>query len=147
MNEERLNNGNDWLTILSSCPMPISDHKEIVLGHGSGGKLSQQLIQRMLLPQFQNEFLEPLHDGAIFSLNGARVAFSTDSYVVHPIFFPGGDIGKLAVHGTVNDIAMCGARPLYLSAGLILEEGFPLEDLWRVVLSMQSAAKVPASRW
>jgi hydrogenase expression/formation protein HypE len=141
MNEERPNNGNDWLTILSSCPMPISDHKEIVLGHGSGGKLSQQLIQRMLLPQFQNEFLEPLHDGAIFSLNGARVAFSTDSYVVHPIFFPGGDIGKLAVHGTVNDIAMCGARPLYLSAGIILEEGFPMEDLWRVVLSMQSAAK------
>lgn len=141
MNDEKPNNGNDWLTILSSCPMPISDHKEIVLGHGSGGKLSQQLIQRMLLPQFQNEFLEPLHDGAIFSLNGARVAFSTDSYVVHPIFFPGGDIGKLAVHGTVNDLAMCGARPLYLSAGFILEEGFPLEDLWRVVLSMQSAAK------
>ena len=87
-----------------------------------------------------NELLEPLHDGAIFSLNGARVAFSTDSYVVNPIFFPGGDIGKLAVHGTVNDLAMCGARPLYLSASFILEEGLPMEDFWRVVQSMRAAA-------
>ena len=94
----------------------------------------------MVLPQFRNELLEPLHDGAIFSLNGERVAFSTDSFVVSPIFFPGGDIGKLAVHGTVNDLAMCGARPLYLSASFILEEGLPMEDFWRVVQSMRAAA-------
>jgi hydrogenase expression/formation protein HypE len=111
-----------------------------VLAHGSGGKLSHQLIEKMVLPQFRNELLEPLHDGAIFSLNGQRVAFSTDSFVVSPIFFPGGDIGKLAVHGTVNDLAMCGARPLYLSASFILEEGLPMEDFWRVVQSMHAAA-------
>ena len=141
MANENPNNGDYLNALLNSCPMPISDHREIVLGHGSGGKLTHQLIQKMLLPQFQNEFLEPLHDGAIFSLNGTRVAFSTDSYVINPIFFPGGDIGRLAVHGTVNDLAMCGARPLYLSAGFILEEGFAMEDLWRVVISMQDAAK------
>jgi hydrogenase expression/formation protein HypE len=141
MTNENSNNGDYLDALLNSCPMPISGHKEIVLGHGSGGKLTHQLIQKMLLPQFQNEFLEPLHDGAIFSLNGTRVAFSTDSYVINPIFFPGGDIGRLAVHGTVNDLAMCGARPLYLSAGFILEEGFAMADLWRVVISMQEAAK------
>ncbi len=112
----------------ASCPLPITNYKEIVLAHGSGGKLSHQLIEKMVLPQFRNELLEPLHDGAIFSVNGERVAFSTDSFVVSPIFFPGGDIGKLAVHGTVNDLAMCGARPLYLSAGFILEEGMSMED-------------------
>ena len=85
-------------------------------------------------------YSSPLHDGAIFSLGGERVAFSTDSYVVNPIFFPGGDIGKLAVHGTVNDLAMCGARPLYLSVGFILEEGTSMEDFWRVVQSMREAA-------
>ncbi|HWI57872.1 MAG TPA: AIR synthase related protein, partial [Bacillota bacterium] len=107
----------------ASCPLPISDHKEIVLGHGSGGKLTQRLIQNFVLPQFRNPLLEPLHDGAVFSVENAKLAFSTDSYVVKPIFFPGGDIGKLAVHGTVNDLAMCGARPLYLSAAFIIEEG------------------------
>jgi hydrogenase expression/formation protein HypE len=126
--------------LLGSCPLPIMDHKEIVLAHGSGGKLTHQLIQRMVLPQFRNEFLEPLHDGAVFTLNGSRLAFSTDSFVVKPIFFPGGDIGNLAVHGTVNDLAMCGARPLYLSAGFILEEGLPMDHLWRVIRSMQEAA-------
>src|SRR5580765_6871902 len=124
----------------ASCPLPITNYKEIVLAHGSGGKLSHQLIEKLVLPQFRNEFLEPLHDGAIFSLSGSRFAFSTDSYVVSPIFFPGGDIGKLAVHGTVNDLAMCGAKPLYLSAGFILEEGTPMEDFWRVVQSMREAA-------
>src|SRR6516162_11643134 len=124
----------------ASCPLPITNYKEIVLAHGSGGKLSHQLIEKMVLPQFRNELLEPLHDGAIFSLNGERVAFSTDSFVVSPIFFPGGDIGKLAIHGTVNDLAMCGARPLYLSASFILEEGLPMEDFWRVVQSMHAAA-------
>jgi len=126
--------------LLGACPLPITNYKEIVLAHGSGGKLSQQLIQGIVLPQFRNELLEPLHDGAVFALNGARVAFSTDSYVVSPIFFPGGDIGKLAVHGTVNDLAMCGARPLYLSVGFILEEGMPMRDFARVVGSMREAA-------
>jgi hydrogenase expression/formation protein HypE len=131
---------NDPNPLTGSCPLPISDYREIVLAHGSGGKLSQQLVQKIVLPQFRNELLEPLHDGAIFSLNGVRFAFSTDSFVVSPIFFPGGDIGKLAVHGTVNDLAMCGARPLYLSAGFILEEGTPMEDFWRIVSSMREAA-------
>ena len=125
--------------LTASCPLPITNYKQIVLAHGSGGKLSHQLIEKMVLPQFHNELLEPLHDGAIFSLNGERVAFSTDSFVVSPIFFPGGDIGKLAVHGTINDLSMCGARPLYLSAGFILEEGLPMEDFWRVVQSMHAA--------
>jgi hydrogenase expression/formation protein HypE len=122
------------------CPIPITNYTEIVLAHGSGGKLSHQLMEKMVLPQFQNELLEPLHDGAIFSIGDQRLAFSTDSYVVNPIFFPGGDIGKLAVHGTVNDLAMCGARPLYLSVGFILEEGTPMDDFWRVVQSMRQAA-------
>src|ERR1700678_2216100 len=126
--------------LLGSCPLPLTDYREIVLAHGSGGKLSQQLMQKIVLPQFRNELLEPLHDGAIFSIGGARLAFSTDSYVVNPIFFPGGDIGKLAVHGTVNDLAMCGARPLHLSVGFILEEGLPMDDLRRVVDSMRAAA-------
>jgi hydrogenase expression/formation protein HypE len=132
--------GGDASLLTASCPLPITNYKEIVLAHGSGGKLSHQLIEKMILPQFVNELLEPLHDGAIFSVNGERVAFSTDSYVVSPIFFPGGDIGKLAIHGTVNDLAMCGAKPLYLSAGFILEEGLPMEDFWRVVQSMHAAA-------
>jgi len=132
--------GGEATARLGACPVPISDHQEIVLGHGSGGKLTHTLIQKMVLPQFRNEFLEPLHDGAVFSLQGVRVAFSTDSFVVNPIFFPGGDIGDLAVNGTVNDIAMCGARPLYLSAGFILEEGFSMAELWRVIHSMKLAA-------
>ncbi len=126
--------------LTASCPIPITNYKEIVLAHGSGGKLSHQLIEKMVLPQFGNELLAPLHDGAIFSLGNERVAFSTDSYVVSPIFFPGGDIGKLAVHGTINDLAMCGARPLYLSCAFILEEGTPMEDFWRIVQSMRQAA-------
>jgi hydrogenase expression/formation protein HypE len=128
------------MPLVASCPLPISDHKNIVLAHGSGGKLSHQLIQKMVLPAFRNDLLEPLHDGAVFSVNGAELAFSTDSYVVKPIFFPGGDIGKLAVHGTVNDLAMCGAKPLYLSAAFIIEEGFSTEDLSRILQSMRQAA-------
>ena len=130
----------DTSALLGACPLPITNYREIVLAHGSGGKLSQQLIKEMVLPQFRNELLEPLHDGAIFSLGDQRLAFSTDSFVVSPIFFPGGDIGKLAVHGTANDLAMCGARPLYLSASFILEEGLPMEEFWRVVQSMREAA-------
>ena len=123
-----------------ACPIPISDYPHVLLAHGGGGKLSQQIIQKMVVPQFKNELLEPLHDGAVFTLNGTRLAFSTDSYVINPIFFPGGDIGELAVNGTVNDLAMCGARPMYLSAAFIIEEGFAMDDLWKVILSMQSAA-------
>jgi len=123
-----------------SCPLPISDYKNVLLAHGGGGKLTQQIIQKMILPAFRNEYLEPLHDGAVVSLPGVRLAFTTDSYVVDPIVFPGGDIGTLAVNGTVNDIAMCGARPLYLSAAFILEEGLPMDQLWRVVRSMGAAA-------
>ena len=123
-----------------ACPLPISDHKEIVLAHGSGGKLTHRLIEKMVLPAFRNPLLEPLHDGAVFSVNGATLAFSTDSFVVKPIFFPGGDIGKLAINGTVNDLAMCGARPQYLSAAFIIEEGFAMNDFWRVIQSMRDAA-------
>jgi len=99
------------------------------------------LIEKMFVPSFANVALETLHDGAIIETNGARLAFTTDSYVIHPIFFPGGDIGSLAVHGTVNDLAMCGAQPLALSSAMILEEGLPMQDLWRIVQSMQSAAQ------
>jgi hydrogenase expression/formation protein HypE len=130
----------DASALMGACPLPIFDYKEIVLAHGSGGKLSDRLIRQIILPQFQNELLAPLHDGAIFLLGNQRVAFSTDSFVVSPIFFPGGDIGKLAVHGTINDLAMCGAKPMYLSCGFILEEGLPMEDFWRVVNSMSATA-------
>jgi hydrogenase expression/formation protein HypE len=124
-----------------SCPVPIFDYKNILLAHGGGGKLSHQLIQKMFVPQFDNALLKPLHDGAVFTVNGTRFAFSTDSYVINPIFFPGGNIGELAVNGTVNDLAMCGAQPLYLSSAFIIEEGFAMEDLWRVVQAMNDAAK------
>jgi hydrogenase expression/formation protein HypE len=125
---------------LGACPAPILDHKTIVLGHGSGGRLSHQLMQKVVLPAFQNDILDAQHDGAVFSVGGSRLAFSTDSYIVHPIFFPGGDIGELAVNGTVNDLAMCGARPLYLSASLIIEEGLSMDELWRILCSMRDAA-------
>ncbi len=124
-----------------ACPIPKSDYTNVLLAHGSGGKLTHDLIGKMFVPQFRNEMLEQLHDGAVFSVGGNRLAFSTDSYVVNPVFFPGGDIGELAINGTVNDLAMCGARPLYLSAGFIIEEGLALDDLWKIVLSMQQAAK------
>lgn len=124
-----------------ACPIPKSDYANILLAHGSGGRLTHDLITKMFLPQFRNEFLGPLHDGAVFEVGGIRLAFSTDSYVVDPIFFPGGDIGELAVNGTVNDLAMCGSHPLYLSAAFIIEEGLPVDSLWKVVLSMREAAK------
>ena len=123
-----------------ACPMPIMDYKNVLLAHGGGGKLSHQLIKNIFASQFKNELLEPLHNGAIFSAGGTQFAFSTDSYVINPIFFPGGDIGKLAVNGTVNDLSMCGAHPLYLSSAFIIEEGLPMVDLWRVVISMETAA-------
>lgn len=140
MNSDKEKDNSMDLSAGLACPIPISDYKQVLIAHGGGGRLSQQMIQKMIVPQFNNELLEPLHDGAVFMLNGVRFAFSTDSYVVSPIFFPGGDIGELAVNGTVNDLAMCGARPMYLSAAFIIEEGFAMEDLWRVILSMQAAA-------
>jgi hydrogenase expression/formation protein HypE len=123
------------------CPIPISDYPTVQLAHGGGGRLTQMLIERMYLQAFEDPRLQSLHDGAVLDVDGARLAFSTDSFVISPIFFPGGDIGSLAVHGTVNDLAMCGARPLALSNGFILEEGLPMDDLWRIVQSMQRAAQ------
>jgi len=110
------------------------------MGHGGGGKLTQQLLDKIFLPSFDNPLLGQRHDGALLDLNGQKLAFTTDSYVVHPLFFPGGNIGTLAINGTVNDLAMCGARPLWLSAGFILEEGLPMETLWQVAQAMKRAA-------
>ena len=123
-----------------SCPAPVDNGETVQLAHGGGGRLTQQLIESLFVPALRNAALEVLHDGAVLALPPGRVAFSSDSFVVSPIFFPGGDIGSLAVHGTVNDLAMCGARPLHLSAGFILEEGLPFRDLRRVVESMGRAA-------
>jgi hydrogenase expression/formation protein HypE len=126
----------------ASCPVPISEYPHVLLAHGSGGKLMHQLLEKLILPAFDNPLLKTRHDGAIFSTGNTKLAFTTDSYVVHPLFFPGGDIGTLAVNGTVNDLAMCGARPLFLSAGFILEEGLPIDSLWRIIQSMQQAAQM-----
>jgi hydrogenase expression/formation protein HypE len=125
----------------SSCPLPIAQHEQIVLGHGSGGKLSAQLIERVFLPAFSNPLLDKLDDQAVLQINGSRLAFTTDAFVVTPLFFPGGDIGRLAVNGTVNDLAMSGARPLYLAAAFILEEGLSTDELSRIVQAMSKAAK------
>ncbi len=113
----------------------------MLLAHGGGGKLMHQLLGKMILPAFQNPLLEPQHDASVFEVGGRRLAFTTDSFVVHPLFFPGGDLGSLSIHGTVNDLAMAGARPLYLSAAFIIEEGLPMEMLWKIVQSMQQAAQ------
>jgi len=123
-----------------ACPLPLTSHDHVLLAHGSGGKLSAELTAQIFLPAFYNPALARLDDQAIVSVNGCRVAFTTDSFVVKPLFFPGGDIGSLAVHGTVNDLAMGGAQPLYLSAGFIIEEGLPMETLRRVVDSLRQAA-------
>jgi hydrogenase expression/formation protein HypE len=114
---------------------------KITLDHGSGGRASHELIEKVFVPRFQNPFLNEMNDSAVFELNGSRLAFTTDSYVVDPIFFPGGDIGSLAVCGTVNDLAMSGARPYFLSVGFIIEEGFPIEDLEQIIFSMERAGQ------
>lgn len=124
-----------------ACPLPVNEVDRILLGHGSGGRLSSQLIESMILPAFRNDLLEQLDDQAVLEVGEGRIAFTTDSFVVSPLFFPGGDIGSLAIHGTVNDLAMGGARPVALSLALILEEGLPLEDLRRVVDSARRAAE------
>jgi hydrogenase expression/formation protein HypE len=114
--------------------------ERITLAHGAGGKATQTLVEAVFLEAFRNPLLEPLEDQAVFAVKGIELAFTTDSYVVSPLFFPGGDIGALAVNGTVNDLAVSGARPLHLSAGFILEEGFPVADLRRIAESMAAAA-------
>jgi len=124
-----------------NCPLPIAQHDTIQLAHGSGGTLTNNLIRKLFAFAFDNEALRALDDQATLDVGGQRLTFSTDSYVVDPIFFPGGDIGELAVNGTVNDLCMNGARPLYLSAGFIIEEGLPLTDLRRIVTSMKNAAE------
>ncbi len=111
------------------------------MAHGGGGRLMQQLLDSIIHPVFSNPVLNQKHDSAVVNINGAKLAFTTDSYVVKPLFFPGGDIGKLAVCGTMNDLAMSGALPLYISCSLIIEEGFAIKDLQRIVLSMQQAAQ------
>jgi len=127
--------------VFGQCPLPIFEHPQIVMGHGSGGKLSAELIEKVFVSRFRNPTLERMDDQAALEIGGVRLAFTTDSFVVTPIFFPGGDIGTLAVNGTVNDLAMGGAKPLYLAAAFILEEGLPTEELARVVSSMQAAAE------
>lgn len=129
------------LNPFGACPLPIFDHPQIVLGHGSGGKLSAELIDKVFLSRFRNPLLEKLDDQATLTINGTRLAFTTDSFVVTPIFFPGGDIGTLAINGTVNDLAVGGATPLYLAVAFILEEGLPASELGRVADSMAQAAR------
>ena len=126
---------------MPSCPIPISQYPHVLMAHGGGGKLMHQLIGKMFLSAFNNPLLETQHDSAVVEMTGKKLAFTTDSYVVRPLFFPGGDIGSMAVHGTVNDLAMSGARPAYLSAAFIIEEGLPMDTLWRVVCSMRDAVQ------
>lgn len=123
-----------------TCPLPLTDSDCVLMAHGGGGRMTHELISTVFYPAFRNELLEQDHDGCVFPVEKGRMACSTDSFVVDPIFFPGGDIGDLAVNGTVNDLACCGAQPLYLTAGFILEEGLPLKDLGRIVQSMRRAA-------
>ncbi len=124
-----------------SCPVPLGDGGKILLAHGGGGRLTRDLVERIFVPAFRNDALAALHDSAVLERPAGALAFTTDSFVVHPLFFPGGDVGKLAVTGTVNDLAMSGARPLYLSLGFILEEGLAVADLVRVVESVRAAAE------
>jgi len=131
----------DTLDFTAMCPVPLSQYPRIQMAHGGGGKLMHRLLRDVFLAAFGNEALNHQHDSSVLTLPQKKLAFTTDSYVVRPIFFPGGDIGSLAVHGTVNDLAMSGARPLYLSAGFILEEGLPMQTLWGVVCSMRDAAR------
>ena len=125
---------------LPQCPILLTDYPKVLMAHGSGGVLMQQLIEKVFYAAFGNSELLTAHDGAVFNVPQSRLAMTTDSYVIRPLFFPGGDIGSLAVNGTVNDLAMCGARPTYLSVAFILEEGLAMETLWQVALSMRRAA-------
>jgi hydrogenase expression/formation protein HypE len=124
-----------------SCPIPKSDYDKILLAHGGGGTISHHLLNNLIFPQFENEILNQHNDSAVFNIQGKKFAFTTDSYVVQPLFFPGGDIGELSVNGTINDLSVSGADPLFLSASFIIEEGLPLEDFWRIILSMKKATE------
>lgn len=121
-----------------SCPIPIASYPNVLMAHGGGGKLMQQLIEKMFIAAFGNSFLEQRTDSVLLNLEKNKIAFTTDSYVVKPLFFPGGDIGSLAVNGTVNDLSMSGAKPMYISVGMIIEEGLPMEVLWRIVNSLKT---------
>lgn len=123
------------------CPVPLNQYPKIVMAHGSGGRLTRDLVQRMFEPVFDNAYLEQEHDGAVLENPDARIAMTTDSHVVRPLFFPGSDIGKLSVYGTVNDLAMCGATPRWLSLSLIMEEGLETATLWEIIRSIGEAAK------
>lgn len=130
-----------------TCPLPLQNYPTIVMGHGSGGRMMSDLIRHMFLPQLENETLNQLGDSAVLQFDqtmdvATQIAFSTDSFVVNPLIFPGGNIGELAVYGTVNDLAMTGARPLYLSAGFILEEGLPMETLGEITSAFAAACKI-----
>ena len=125
-----------------ACPLPLAAYPHVLMAHGGGGHLMHELLERLFLPAFRNPLLETRHDSAVVEYAGLRLAFTTDAYVVQPLFFPGGDIGTLAINGTVNDLAMCGARPMHLSAAFILEEGLPMDTLGRVVQSMRQAAEM-----
>lgn len=129
-----------------TCPVPKSDYDKVLLAHGGGGRLSQQMIRNIFYKEFDNDILMQEHDAAVFEMQAGKFAFTTDSYVVQPLFFPGGDIGSLSVNGTVNDLSMCGAKPLYISAGFILEEGFSIDDLKRIAQSMKIAAEYAGVR-
>ncbi len=125
---------------LIQCPSPTQEYNNITMAHGGGGSQMNQLIENLFIKIFDSDELKRAHDGAVFSNQSDRYAFTTDSFVVSPLFFPGGDIGSLAINGTVNDLAMCGARPLYISTGFIIEEGFPVKTLTKIVHSMKIAA-------
>ena len=127
-----------------TCPLPLRDSPNVVMGHGGGGAMSAELVEHVFLPAFRNRTLGGLGDSAVLEVAGARLAFSTDSFVVRPLFFPGGSIGDLAVNGTVNDLAMSGATPLYLSAGFILEEGVEIAQVGAVAQRLGEAAALLA---
>ncbi len=131
----------EFFAQMAGCPLPIGQYERVVLGHGSGGRLSGDLLKQVFLPAFQNEVLAALEDQATLPVPAGRIAFTTDSFVVRPLFFPGGDIGRLAVNGTINDLAVGGAKPLYLSAAFIIEEGLEIAELRRVVESMSDACR------
>jgi hydrogenase expression/formation protein HypE len=124
-----------------SCPLPIAQYPQVLMAHGGGGRLMHQLLENVFGQAFSNPILDTRHDSAQFHVPSGKLAMTTDSYVVRPLFFPGGNIGSMAVHGTVNDLAMSGARPLYLACAFIIEEGLPMETLWRVAVAMRDAAR------
>lgn len=139
-----MNDGGESRTPALQCPLPLEQYPRVVLAHGGGGRLMQQLLERLILPL--THVPQPAHDAAVLASLGGRLALTSDAFVVHPLFFPGGDIGSLAVHGTLNDLAMAGAEPLYLTLALILEEGLELDVLWRVLRSLRAAADAAGVR-